>query len=277
MTTVVAWAAYDNRGPTSVYMASDSRISWNGNTAWDYARKVFSCSNFPDLIAYVGEVLFTVQVISQWVSLSDSGEVFERDSSPEQRFESLCTLVKRSFASYPKPLAQDNFSIVFCSLNQTRNIFVGKLNRKDSQWSIEHPKIPNKSDLILVEGSGKSSFTGIYSKFEKSEIGRTSRAVYSAFCIHVEKGLDKSTGAPPQLAAIYKKGISKPLGVVWKGKSYIFGIEVSDSERLGISDWRNYCFELCDARTLKIKVGAQRQPIPKGLELEKFGLVKDSL
>lgn len=265
MTTVVSWAAYDSRGASAVYMASDSRISWNDTCVWDYARKVFSCNEFPDLVGYVGEVIFTVQVISQWVSLSDSGAAFRKDSLPGSRFESLCTAVKRAFSSYPKGFAKDNFLIVFCSLDPKGKVFVGKLIRKNNQWTVEYPKIPEASGLILVEGSGTPSFKDIYSKFEKSDIGGTSRAVYSAFCAHLEKGIDRRTGAPPQLAGVYRNGTSQPLGTVWGGKSYIFGLELSELERLDISEWRNHRFERCDARTLEIQAGAQRQPIPSGL------------
>lgn len=263
MTTVVAWAAYDNRGPSAVYMASDSRISWSNASVWDSARKIFSCDKFPDLIGYVGEVLFTVQILSQCISLSNSGAVFKANSSPEQRFELLCSLVKRSFSNYPKQFAQDSFSIVFCSLTIGGDIFVGILERKGGQWAVKYPRAPKASGLILVEGSGSTSFGAIFKKFEGSEIGGTSRSVYSAFCMHLEKGMDSRTGAPPQLAVIYRNGISKPLGTVWGERSYMFGLELGEFERVDVAEWRNELFERCDARTLKIKDGAQRQPIPE--------------
>ena len=47
MTTLVCWAAYmagKANSPNSIYIASDSRITWGApKKYWDGARKVFTC------------------------------------------------------------------------------------------------------------------------------------------------------------------------------------------------------------------------------------------
>lgn len=65
MTAFLSWVGVDHRGPASLYLASDSRISWTDNEvrSWDRGRKVFACSRTPDVLGYVGDVLFPSLVL----------------------------------------------------------------------------------------------------------------------------------------------------------------------------------------------------------------------
>lgn len=75
MTAFAAWVGVDQRGPASLYLASDRRISWSGQPfrTWDSGRKVFACSTHPDVFGYVGDVLFPSLVLGQVATLIDSG------------------------------------------------------------------------------------------------------------------------------------------------------------------------------------------------------------
>ena len=45
MTSFIAWLGVDSRGPTSMYFASDSRISWDKVPGvWDCGQKVFAAN-----------------------------------------------------------------------------------------------------------------------------------------------------------------------------------------------------------------------------------------
>ena len=67
MTTLVSWIAYDQRGPSAAYIATDSRISWGVSDVWDGARKCFASREYRDLFGYVGDVLLPSLVLGQFV------------------------------------------------------------------------------------------------------------------------------------------------------------------------------------------------------------------
>ena len=52
MTLLVCWAGIDTHGPSSLYMAADSRISWKAPAFFDYGRKVFAFTRWPDVLGY---------------------------------------------------------------------------------------------------------------------------------------------------------------------------------------------------------------------------------
>ena len=58
MTMLVSWIGVDTHGPTSAYIAADSRISWDASNAFDFAKKVFAAKKYPEIFGYAGDVLF---------------------------------------------------------------------------------------------------------------------------------------------------------------------------------------------------------------------------
>ncbi len=49
--------------PASIYIVSDSKITWTDNKKkiladFDFGRKVFGCKNSPDIFGYCGDVGF---------------------------------------------------------------------------------------------------------------------------------------------------------------------------------------------------------------------------
>lgn len=44
MTMLVSWIGVDTHGPSSVYIAADSRISWTQEHKFDFGKKVFAGS-----------------------------------------------------------------------------------------------------------------------------------------------------------------------------------------------------------------------------------------
>jgi hypothetical protein len=65
MTTIVAWLGVDSRGPASLYLASDSRITWGPSTSWDVRRKLFVCRTQPYLFGYAGEAFAPTHLLGQ--------------------------------------------------------------------------------------------------------------------------------------------------------------------------------------------------------------------
>ena len=73
MTLLASWIGVDTHGPTSAYMVSDSRISWGLNSKFDYGRKVFASSQYPEIFGYAGEVIFPSVVLSQLIEMIATG------------------------------------------------------------------------------------------------------------------------------------------------------------------------------------------------------------
>jgi hypothetical protein len=69
MTSLVSWIGVDSLAPASIYLASDSRISWGNRLTWDYSRKLFASRNHPEILGYFGDVLFPSQVLGQLIDL----------------------------------------------------------------------------------------------------------------------------------------------------------------------------------------------------------------
>lgn len=53
------------------YMAANNRISWKESVQFNYSRKVFAFSNWPDVLGYCGDVLFPSIALNQIVELAD--------------------------------------------------------------------------------------------------------------------------------------------------------------------------------------------------------------
>ena len=99
MTLLVAWAGIDSRGPASVYMASDSLITWSESRSFDFGRKVFSFNNHPDVLGYCGDVLFPSIAINQIVEMADNGLLFREEYSCKDKFEAIVNKLNQIFNS----------------------------------------------------------------------------------------------------------------------------------------------------------------------------------
>src|SRR5258705_12262992 len=80
MTSIVAWAGVDSRRVGTIYIASDSRISW-GRYQWDQGRKVFACRKAPHIFGYWGDVLFPALALPVLVERIDSIAASASDAS----------------------------------------------------------------------------------------------------------------------------------------------------------------------------------------------------
>ena len=95
MSTVVAWAAKDTNGITSMYFISESRISWGENAIWDHGQKVFSL-NRCGIIAYCGDVLYPTQTISQIKDLIDKEILFKISDTNNQKISIIRKYLQNS-------------------------------------------------------------------------------------------------------------------------------------------------------------------------------------
>ncbi len=244
MTSLIAWLGVDSRGPASVYIASDSRLSRSGIN-WDCGRKVFACQNSSDLFGYCGAVLFPSQFLGQLTASIDARVLFPPNSTPDDRLEVLERKLQLAVVDFPE---QAPFTIVYATRvgeGYPSSFFIATLSwDRNERITREVYPLPTFSDLLLARGSGKPIVEDYQFNWRHSDIGRTSRAVFSAFCDSISSGRDVATGGPPQLAGLYLRGPSTAFGIIHNGACYLHGMrcELGPDSLL---ECRNRLFERC--------------------------------
>jgi hypothetical protein len=270
MTTLAAWVGADQRGPASLYLVADSRLTWGQSASqWDYGRKLFASQMSPDIAGYAGDVLFPTQVLGQFFESMDRAVTGAGVAGPEQRLDMLISAVERAAVSYPVAIDYA-FSIMYgsrqgefmsSSFSLTQVTF--DRGRPPSRTTYA---IPQASGLIDVIGTGADAFRDVYAQWQARDSGGTSRAVYSAFTEHLGLGRDPKSGGPPQVVGLIRKGPAKTYGVVSNGNRYFGGMVIINASNAISVRWHNDLFELCEPATLALAAGAQRQPRPKSHE-----------
>lgn len=268
MTLLVAWAGVDPHGPTSVYLASDSLVSWGSDASFDFGRKVFGFKNHPDILGYCGDVLFPSIAINQIVEMADNGLLFNDSFSCKDKFNAIVNKLNQIFDKYPhmhKNITQDTISIIHASreTHNNKKFFCHLITwKRDSGWSGKEVQYPSESDVLFAIGSGSSEFNKNYVRYQKSENKNTSRNVFHCFCDTLTNINDPYCGGAPQLVGIYRKpdSPSKAFGIVLEIKRYFLGVQVDNLQNFNEIDWRNNNFELCDGTTLKKFSQSQMQP-----------------
>lgn len=268
MTLVVTWLGVDTHGPSSAYIASDSRITWGKLGNFDYARKVFALKNSPDILGYCGEVLFPSIVLSQLVEMADCGLLFKDNYTCKEKFEIIKETLIQSFLKYPNEVSaitNDTLQIIYVSREQGDNkkFFCHLIEWKRGKgWSGKEISLPDKSDILLVIGSGKIEFNENYRRYQLEGNQHTSRNVFHCFCDTLFNIKDNYCGGAPQLVGIYRKpdSVAKKFGIIKDRKRYLFGAQIDKLINFDKIEWRNDLFELCDGNTMQKIVNAQSQP-----------------
>jgi len=272
MTSFIAWMGKDSRAPSSVYFASDSRLS-TGSGQWDFGRKLFASKLSPDIFGYVGDVLFPSQILSQLVEIIDSGILFLENDSVEKKLIKIMSFLKQVTNGYPNIYLED-IHIYYCSrmdvegqpsLRSTFNIY--RISWSSNQWFFEPIQLPSKSGAIVIDGSGKIVIEKSIENWELSEQHKdTSRSIFGAFCDALETNKDPDSGGAPQLVGIHRKGNAKYFGIVGKGNRYFLGLPVVVSAMPNNINWFNDIFEITDGQTKERRIGAQKhQDIAKAI------------
>lgn len=265
MTLIVSWASLDNKGNknevSSMYILSDSRISWGKENIWDNGRKTFHFQNHPDILGYCGDVLFTTQVISQILTLGDAGILFKKEETFENKSKIIFEKIIELLNAFPQSKLFPSFSIIHCGKTIKGNFGCNNLSwNSKSAWKIENIAIPEFSDKLIIAGSGSSEFMALYNSRFKLNERKNSRDIYQCFIDCLSSIKDPLCGGPPQLAGVYRGDISKTFGIINKDKRYVLGLEINDNSDYGDFEWRNELFEICNPETKKILPDAQRQP-----------------
>jgi hypothetical protein len=268
MTSLIAWIGA-NKGLNSVYLASDSRISWDVPSrliVWDSGRKLFASRHYPEILGYCGDVLFPSQVLSQIVEHIDAGLFFSVDDTPEMKSERIFSSIRNSFSNYP--ILQSQVSVIYCTRQNILRqpiVYGWRISWKSGKWDMSPLNFPLKSGLVLAMGSGGKMIEKFYEKWNRSEISNTSRNVFSAFCDALKSAEDPKSGGAPQVVGFYREGSAKSFGVVFENERYLFGLPVHPDAEWDQIEWRNELFERCNAESKSVLKDAQRHARPSNL------------
>jgi hypothetical protein len=265
MTLIVSWASLDKKGKKSevsaMYLISDSRISWGKNHTWDNGRKIFHFENHPDILGYCGDVLFTTQVLSQIITLGDSGILFKKEETFETKSTIIFSKIIELLERFPQSKLFPSFSVIHCGKTIKGEFGCTSLIWTDKNgWKIESITTPEYSDKLIVAGSGSSEFNQLYYNRFSTYEAKNSRDIYQCFIDTLSNIRDPLCGGPPQLAGVYRGDISKTFGIIIAEKKYVLGLEIQDDSDFGDFEWRNELFERCSPLTMRILPHAQRQP-----------------
>lgn len=263
MTSVVAWIGADTRGPSSAYIAADSRFSWrtpSTTDTWDKGRKTFASSQFADIGGYWGDVLFPVVVLSQHFSTMDAGGLRGDMSSSKARFAALEKLMRISFSSWPEPHRQP-FSVLYLSRDSSgmASSFVLRVLSwsPGTGWERQRTQAPKRSAVVRLGGSGAGTTAVHLQRWTNSSEGGTSRAIYSAFVDGLRAATDPYSGGAPQLVGLYRIGDGRAFGTVFDDHRYLYGVD-ADHLDAGRIEWRNELFERTSGVSRRRLPGAQR-------------------
>src|SRR5262249_29160528 len=134
--------------------------------------------------------------------------------------------------------------------NMRSSFFVAETSWSPSAgWSRASLVLPPESGVVLARGSGHADFASPLKRWKDSEVGRTSRAVYSAFCDHLASGADPCSGGPPQLVALYRTGPAITFGLIYAGARRLSGARVPDGSIPEDLEWRDELFQRCNGHT----------------------------
>jgi len=279
MTTLFSWTSVDNRGPSALYVASESRFSWGGpGKTWDSGAKLFASRTTPDLFGFSGDVLSATVLLNQTCTFLEHNALFNSSHSPNEKASRLQEFLARGFDGYPVS-ERAPFSIFYGTRTGERqrphrantpvpkirfHLFVLDWNASDG-WSVVESPMPAQSGFVAAQGSGKPVLDAHLYNWRKSDVAGTSRAAFSAFCDGLESRSDPRSGGAPQLLEIRTYGAAQAIGVVWQGKRYLLGQVVEEPPVSGSLRWINSQFEDCDPSTLERIAEGQRHPRPANI------------
>ena len=269
MTLLVSWIGVDTHGPASIYIASDSRVSWTALAHYDHGRKVFACRHSADIFGYCGDVLFPSMVLTQIVEMADTGLLFAEDASPKIRSKAIIQKLIYQFASYPhdvEGITADSLEIIHAARDKMKGGFECSLLTwtRANNWSRSTVTLPSHSDVLFVRGSGGADFGQRYAKYKEGPNARTSRSVFHCFCDSLQNSSNTNVGGAPQLVGLIRKPRSSGMhfGIIASGRRYLLGSRIDELSNFDRIEWRNELFEVCDGQTCKRKLDAQCQPNP---------------
>lgn len=274
MTTLIGWVSYtttgsDRKTPRAVYLASDSRITWGSSARrWDAGRKLFAPHSAPHIFGYCGDVVFPSLVLGQIVSAIDRRALFAANADPQLKHSAIFESIQESFGRRHNAPDAD-FSILHVHRQRSERgsrFFLWQIDyrRAGRIWSSTQLEIPPKTAIIVELGTGAVAARIHAKRWSESDVGGTSRSIFSGFCDALLSGSDPLSGGPPQVAALYNGGIPRSLGVLVDEELYLHGLKLKPGATLSGLECCDRLFHRIDSQTRRRLEGARRFARPHG-------------
>jgi hypothetical protein len=266
MTSLVAWIGVDSRKPASLYIATDSRVTWPASRSddgrplpariWDEARKTVASTSTANIFGFVGDVVHPALALNTVAALLEAAKA---PSSLAGSFEQFQGLVEQAWKTVPPADRRATELVHGTRVGEGfESVFgVQVLARQQGEvaWTATPLPTPERSAALRFSGSGRGHaerhsrlWTEPAVEDARLDLGgtrsRTSRAVFSGFCDALEAGQDAQTGGSPQLVGLYRQGFGRQFGVAWRGASYLAGTRLHQTD-FPTLEWRNRFFERC--------------------------------
>jgi hypothetical protein len=251
MTTLISWVTYKAGQvsiPNSIYIVSDSRISWGRHEAhWDGGRKVFTCRIEAHMFGYCGDVVFPSLVLAQIVSAIDNGVLFRSNASAEEKHEGVYTSLRKSFQRRRDTPDRDFWILHALRMgeNATRKFSVRQISYdcKQKEWQSTPLAIPTQTGIIAMLGSGKASVKKYVDRWIASDVGARSSAFFSGFCDALFSAEDKHSGGMPQIGALNPGSHAQIIGFRNGDAHYLHGLELIPVKTLHRIKWCDRHFQ----------------------------------
>lgn len=303
VTSLVCWIAVDSRAIASVYIASDSRITYtDGREPYDTACKVFACRRRPDILGYCGNAGKPPTVLAGLASALDARPLVAEENAWDRARLLVDGLTEALPLDRDHPYDQTKviyasrdgsghanaaFAVFEISVIDGRWYFQTLINsaaRTEDEDEDERYRALRKLDVVFADGSGASDvrrWRERWVKYHESEIARhklrgttrtrTSRGVFSALCTALRFGADPCSGGAPQLAVIHQEGAAMPLGVIWGARRFYEGMPRTGSDAIALNTrWYDKLFQQCDPNTMQVLEEAAFHSAPvRGLDPER--------
>ncbi|PYI90223.1 MAG: hypothetical protein DME97_18230 [Verrucomicrobia bacterium] len=88
-------------------------------------------------------------------------------------------------------------------------------------WQVSEIQMPEYSKLLYEDGSGATALLIENANWQRSDVSKTSRAVFSSFCDALAVGKDPYSGGAPQLGGLFRKSEGKYFGVIYRNNRYL--------------------------------------------------------
>ncbi len=264
MTTILCWLSVDSRGPSSIYIVEDSRITWGSISArWDSGRKVFACRT-ADIFGYCGDVLYPSLLLGQLGDLIDRGALWDQHADAAARHATIFEYLKASLENrHHAP--EHGFTIIHGARDGDRlasSFYAWKISYDASRqdWSDDSIPVgaPKKSTVLLKLGSGHQALDREIEAWNASPQGGTARSLFTAFCDSLENEGDPLSGGVPQIVSLDRRGGGKLIGYIVNETRYLYGLPIQPLPELTNLDWVDPLFQRLSPDTLKLLPNAQR-------------------
>lgn len=285
MTMIASWIGIDSRSASSLYIASDSRITSGRGGVTDEACKLYACSTRAHVFGYVGWSDYACTVLEQLVAGIDGG-LFGIGGDVSVRQSKVFAFLKDSLSDRLRRGNQKIHSAPFSILHGARQ---GRgLTSEFSLWILTW--VPSKgwhirrqrtkwqrSKIVFSFGSSQRDLRRFVRIWQKSDAANTSRSIFSAFCDALVATSDICTGGPPQLVGIFRQGPGRSFDVVYKGSLYLAGRRVDPVQVKEKLFCPNQLFERVDMKSTRLLPDAQRQPRPRSIRPPRRPSIFDSI